>query len=218
LVIYKRTMSYNILEKMAEYFIKFPGIGPKQARRFAYFLSAADENFVKEISSLLLELKKKVKRCPKCYRFFEAKGDTSEICGLCADSSRDDSLLLVVEKDVDFENIEKSHIYNGLYFILGGVIPLAETEPASKIRAKELFNIVQKKAKLAKGSNLREVIIATSATIEGENTIQYIKKILEPLVAKFDFKVSVLGRGLSTGTELEYSDSSTLSSALKNRA
>ncbi|PIR57707.1 MAG: recombination protein RecR [Parcubacteria group bacterium CG10_big_fil_rev_8_21_14_0_10_38_31] len=210
-------MPQNILEKVTEYFLKFPGIGPKQARRFAYFLSATDEKFVKDLSSILIDLKNSVKRCLECYRFFEAKEGASEICGLCSDSSRDSSLLLVVEKDVDFENIERSRIYNGLYFILGGVIPLAETEPTSRIRAKELFNIVQKKAKLPEGSNLREVIIATSATIEGENTVQYIKKILEPLASRFNLKISVLGRGLSTGTELEYSDSSTLSSALKNR-
>lgn len=210
-------MPQNILEKVAEYFLKFPGIGPKQARRFAYFLSATDEKFVKDLSGLLMDLKNSVKRCSECYRFFESKEGAPDICGLCTDSGRDSALLLVVEKDVDFENIEKSRIYNGLYFILGGVIPLAETEPTLRIRAKELFNIIQKKAKLPEGSNLREVIIATSATIEGENTVQYIKKILEPLATKFNLKVSVLGRGLSTGTELEYSDSSTLSSALKNR-
>ncbi|MCR4284293.1 MAG: recombination protein RecR [Parcubacteria group bacterium] len=210
-------MSQNILEKIAEYFLKFPGIGPKQARRFAYFLSATDEKFVKELSTLLLNLKKSVKKCSECFRFFEHKEDTADICKICADSSRDNSLLLVVEKDVDFENIERAHIYNGLYFILGGIIPLAEAEPTSKIHAKELFNVVQKKAKLPEESNLREIIIATSATIEGENTVQYIKKILEPLASRFNIKISVLGRGLSTGTELEYSDSNTLSSALKNR-
>jgi len=210
-------MPQNVLEKVAEYFLKFPGIGPKQARRFAYFLSAVDEKFVKELSGILIDLKNSVKRCSECYRFFEAKEGTPDICGLCADSRRDNTLLLVVEKDVDFENIEKSRIYDGLYFILGGVIPLAETEPTAKIRAKELFNIVQKKAKLPESSNLREIIIATSATIEGENTVQYIRKILEPLAIKFNLKISVLGRGLSTGTELEYSDSNTLSNALKNR-
>lgn len=210
-------MSQNILEKVAEYFLKFPGIGPKQARRFAYFLSATDEKFVKDLSGLLLDLKNSVKKCSECFRFFEYKEGATNICKLCADPSRDISSLLVVEKDVDFENIERAHIYNGLYFILGGIIPLAEAEPASKIHAKELFNIVQKKAKLPEGSNLREIIIATSATIEGENTVQYIKKILEPLASRFNLKISVLGRGLSTGTELEYSDSNTLSSALKNR-
>ncbi len=210
-------MPHNILEKVAEYFLKFPGIGPKQARRFAYFLSATDERFVKELSSLLIKLRESVRRCPECFRFFELKEGGESMCNICRDQSRDGSILLVVEKDVDFENIERSHIYNGLYFILGGVIPLSETEPTARIRAKELFNLVQKKAKLSKGSNLSEVIIATSATLEGENTVQYLKKILEPLASNFKLKISVLGRGLSTGTELEYSDSSTLSSALKNR-
>ncbi len=196
--------------------MKFPGIGPKQARRFAYFLSSRDEVFVRDLVETIMELKKKIKRCPECFRFFEAK-DTGNICSICFDGAREQGLLLVVEKDVDFENIEKSRVYNGLYFILGGIIPLAEMEPASKIRAKELFNLVQKRAKLAREFVLREVILATSATLEGENTVQYIKKILEPLALKFNFKITVLGRGLSTGTELEYSDSSTISSALRNR-
>lgn len=210
-------MPQNILEKVAEFFLKFPGIGPKQARRFAYFLSAEDEAFAKELINAILELKKKVKRCPECFRFFEAKDANGNICGICSDELREKTLLLVVEKDVDFENIEKSRVYGGLYFILGGIIPLTEITPTSKIRAKELFNLVQKRAKLAEGNTLREVILATSATLEGENTLQYIKKILEPLALKFNLKISVLGRGLSTGTELEYSDSSTISNALKNR-
>jgi len=210
-------MPQNILEKVAEYFIKFPGIGPKQARRFAYFLSSTDEKFVKDLSSLLIKLRDSVKRCPECFRFFELKDDGNTMCNICRDQSRDISLLLIVEKDVDFENIEKSRIYSGLYFILGGIIPLAETEPTARVRVKELFNIVQKKAKLPGESALCEVIIATSATLEGENTAHYIKKILEPIATKFNLKVSTLGRGLSTGTELEYSDSSTISSALKNR-
>jgi len=210
-------MPQNILEKVAEYFLKFPGIGPKQAKRFAYFLSATDDKFIKDLSNALVDLKNNVRRCVECFCFSGFKDRSTNICGLCADSSRDKALLMVVEKDVDFENIEKTHIYNGLYFILGGIIPIAEVEPTSRIHAKELFNIVQKKAKLPDGFNLREVIIATSATAEGENTALYIKKILEPLATKFNLKISVLGRGLSTGTELEYSDSSTLSSALKNR-
>jgi recombination protein RecR len=120
----------------------------------------------------------------------------------------------VLEKEVDFENFEKAGAYQGLYFILGGVIPLTELKPSDKLRFKELFNVVQKRAQENK---LKEVIFATSATLEGDNTSQYAMKILEPLALKFKLKISKLGRGLSTGTELEYSDSDTISNALKNR-
>ncbi|MFC1775688.1 toprim domain-containing protein, partial [Patescibacteria group bacterium] len=119
----------------------------------------------------------------------------------------------VVEKDVDLENVNKTGAYKGLYFILGGSLPILEQNPAKKIRARELFDRAQEYSK----NGLKEVILATSATPEGENTAQYVKKILAPLAEKYGVKISALGRGLSTGTELEYSDTSTLENALKNR-
>lgn len=123
-------------------------------------------------------------------------------------------MLLVVEKDVDFENMHKAGIWNGFYFILGGTIPLLEKEPAKRIRAKELFYTVQDRAK---NDGLREVVLAMNATSEGENTAVYLQKILESLAEKYSITVTSLGRGLSTGTELEYSDKDTLKDALESR-
>jgi len=204
-------------EKLIAHFLKFPGIGPRQAKRFGYFLAGADGEFVEELARLILETKKNMVRCPSCFRFFEAaravRDSASGKCGICANLNRDGSLLMVVEKDVDLENIEKSGVYGGKYFVLGGVLSLANgLKKQNSLRFRELFSKVQK-------DSPKEVILATSATLEGENTARYAEKILEPLLGSGSGfrKISRLGRGLSTGTELEYIDGETMSDALENR-
>jgi recombination protein RecR len=187
-----------MLDKLIEYFLKFPGIGPRQAKRFAYFLAGQDKNFTDNLSRIILEVKEQVKQCPDCFRFFEG-----EKCAICQGLNRDKNVLMIVEKDADLENIERAGIYNGRYFVLGGVMPLNGGE--NNLRFKELFD---------KAKNYKEIILALSANVEGENTGRYIEKILEPL----KIKISKLGRGLSTGAELEYSDSETIKNALNNRS
>ena len=121
---------------------------------------------------------------------------------------------MIVARDVDFEAIEKSHSYLGYYFILGGTVPILEKEPDKKIRAKELLALTKKRG----ADGLKEIIVATSVNPEGENTFEYVEKLLSPVTRQFGIKFSGLGRGLSTGTELEYSDSDTIKNALKNRS
>lgn len=123
-------------------------------------------------------------------------------------------MLLVVSRDVDYENIEKSRSFVGKYFVLGGNIPILEKEPESKIRSRELVALVEARAK---NKTLKEVILALNVTPEGENTEMFLKKSLTPLSEKYAFKISELGRGLSTGLELEYSDAETIKNALLNR-
>jgi recombination protein RecR len=200
-------MSFNAIAKLKECFERFPGIGPRQAQRFAYWLVGQDSSFVKNLSDLLLELKKEVKQCEKCFRFY-----TSEQCRLCNDLSRDKCRLLIAEKDVDLESIEKAGVYDGHYFILGDIIPLNQTVPKT-VRLKELFSRAQKESK----NGLKEIILAFNATAEGDNTVRYLEKILEPLAQKYSIKISRFGRGLSTGAELEYLDADTLKNALENR-
>lgn len=191
----------NSFDKIIELFLKFPGIGPRQAKRFAFFLAAQDENFLRNLASSISDIKKEIAQCRLCFRFFSGHGDT---CKVCANLNKEKTIM-VVEKDVDLENIEKSGVYGGKYFVLGGVLSLSNSNESS-LRFKNLFERTgQEKPE--------EVIIATSATVEGDNTARYIQKILEPL----GIKTTRLGRGLSTGTELEYSDDDTISNALKNR-
>ena len=202
-------------DKLVEYFLKFPGIGPRQAKRFCYFLAGEEKEFSEQFAKLILEIKKGTTQCVSCFTLFENTSHSSasiKKCGICGNLNRDSSLLMAVEKDVDLENIEKSGVYNGNYFVLGGTLPLAGNGSAGNIRIKELFNKI-KSANSNGTKKIEEIIIATSATIEGENTARYIEKILEPL----KIKITRLGRGLSTGTELEYIDSDTMSNALNNR-
>ena len=194
-----------MFNKLIEYFLKFPGIGPRQAKRFAYFLASQDEKFIKDLSGEISDIKNKIKQCPDCFRFFSRSdlgGKRSDLCSICSGLNRDKNILMLVEKDVDLESIERAGIYNGKYFVLGGVMPL--TGDKNNLRFKELFD---------KAKNYKEIILALSANVEGENTARYIEKILEPLKVK----ITHLGRGLSTGAELEYSDSETIKNALEGR-
>ncbi len=202
------------IDKLAEIFKNFPGIGSRQAKRFVYFLLTQNPTFIKDLSKLISEIKKDVFQCAHCYRFFHTQKKQNNLCDICINPHTDNSVLLILEKDIDLENIQKTDAYQGLYFILGDRLKILEQNPAKKIRARELFNRVQKLAK----TELKEVILATSATPEGENTAMYIMKILTPLAKRYNIKISTLGRGLSTGTELEYSDTDTLKNALKNRS
>ena len=121
---------------------------------------------------------------------------------------------MVVCRDVDLEMIEKSGAFAGRYFVLGGALPVLEKNPERKIRSRELLKVAEKMSK----ENLREIILAMNADPEGENTADFLHKLLELIVKKHNIKISLLGRGLSTGVELEYADADTLKNALRNRA
>lgn len=200
-------------QKLIELFKEFPGIGPRQAKRFVYYLLTRPNGYALELAKLIGEVKSSVTSCNTCFRFFAKNSSTSTTCPICRNENRDKSTLMIVSHDVDFENIEKTNSYNGYYFILGGTIPILEKNPENRIRQKNLLDIVEKKIT----SGLSEIIIALSYNPEGENTLSYLKQILRPFEEKNSVKLSTLGRGLSTGTELEYSDSDTIKNALKNR-
>jgi len=193
------------INRLIESFLKFPGIGPRQAKRFVYFLAGESKAYVDNLAKLILEVKSGMKQCESCYRYFESKNAEIDLCPVCSGAGRDSSVIMAVEKDVDLENIERTGNFRGKYFVLGGLLSLAGNGTAS-VRLKQLFDKVQKEKPA-------EIILATSATVEGENTNLYIERILEPLKVK----ITRLGRGLSTGAELEYSDSDTIENALKNR-
>ncbi len=120
---------------------------------------------------------------------------------------------MVVEKDSDLESVKKSRTYHGKYFILGGLVPIIEKNTKSKVRVEELKKKIEKSGK----DNLKEVILAFSLSPQGDHTDHYVRGELKPITEPLGIKISSLGRGLSTGTELEYSDNDTLKNALKNR-
>lgn len=197
----------NSIDKLAELFKSFPGIGPRQAKRFVYYLLSRNGGYAEELARAIQSLKAEIKQCGECQRFFHSPARSSSLCNICADEGRDSSLLMLVPRDVDLEAVEKSGAYSGRYFVLGGAVPILEKEPEKRIRLREL------EGHLAKGANIKEVILAMNANQDGEHTAEFIKERFKG--ASFTF--SELGRGLSTGAELEYADPETLKSALLHR-
>ncbi len=200
------------INKLIEYFSEFPGIGPRQAKRFAYFLLTKNKSYLESLTKNITELKQSIRICGECFKFYTKDANDSPICNICKNVNRDNSIIMIVSRDVDLEIIEKSHSFNGKYFVLGGTVPILDKNPETRIRSRELL----KRIEVLDGT-LKEIILALNANSEGENTTDYLKSILSPVVTKHSIKISILGRGLSTGTELEYSDSDTIKNALKNR-
>lgn len=203
----------NPLDELTRAFERFPGIGPRQARRFVQFLLQQPPAFRAQLSNDIKTLGSHAASCRRCFRWFIKNGSPEGLCATCAAPRRDASVLFVVEKDADIENIDRSG-FGGLYFVLGGTVPLAEEHPERFVRARELLKRVEEDA--AK-SVLKEIILGLSATSEGDHTRLILQEMLLPFSQKYGFKLTSLGRGLSTGSELEYADPDTISQALGNR-
>ncbi len=209
------------LRRLEELFTHFPGIGPRQAKRFVYYILSKSPSFARELTQLIEEVRKATNECARCHRFYLSKAASAgTACPTCSDASRDASLLMIVARDSDFESIEKSGAYRGFYFILGGTVPILEKEPERRIRI-ELM-----RERINFDPDLKEVIISMDTTSDGENTAQIVREAIQTLTTAEPFSestpshqitVTVLGRGLSTGAELEYVDSDTIRNALKNR-
>ena len=202
------------INSLTELFRKFPGIGPRQARRFVYYLLSTDQNYLNQLGDKIKNLKKDIKQCASCGRFFtnsyQSKADK---CKICVDPERDKSSLMIVEKDIDLDAIEKARTYHGYYFVLGGNVPILDPQPENHIRFSPLLAQLEERLK----DGLVEIIIALSATTEGDHTTDWLIEKLQPLAGQAKLKISLLGRGLSTGSELEYADPETIKNALTNR-
>lgn len=201
------------IQKLIELFTKFPGIGPRQAGRFAFFMLKEKGGLTEDLISALQEVKEKMVFCTQCFCSMENHGN--DLCTICRDAKRDQTTIAIVEKEVDMQNLEKTVLYQGVYHVLGGVISPLDADSPKKLRLREMHgrvsNILEKKGGC-------EVILATGSTTEGDTTALYIERVLEPLKKQYaHFKISRLGRGLSLGSELEYADEITLKNALTNR-
>ncbi|MFH0755096.1 MAG: toprim domain-containing protein [bacterium] len=204
----------NSIDKLIKIFSEFPGIGPKQAKRFVYFLINKNKNYIEELKNEIIKLHNEIISCSDCKKYFFPKYENQNLCNLCSDKNRNSNILMIVSRDIDLENIEKSHIFNGKYFVLGGLIPILDKNPEQRIRLKELLALINRIA----DKGLEEIILGLDVNSEGEWTTNILKSFLSPIIKKNCLKISELGRGLSTGTELEYSDSETIKNALKNRS
>lgn len=196
------------IDELARAFERFPGIGPRQAKRFVYFLLSAPAQERARLADLVNRVAESVSQCSDCKRYWSGRtAQSSDRCPFCTDTNRSDSQLLIVEKDQDLTAIERAGMYKGRYFVLGGALTLSGK---GVIRERDLIARVERA-----GGALEEIILALSATSEGEHTSDHLRSLLQPL--RPQVTLTQLGRGLATGSELEYVDSKTVAAALRNR-
>lgn len=188
------------IQNLIDELTKLPGVGPKTAERYIFYLLRQNGESLKSFSESVANLKKDIKICRQCLAVSE-----SDPCPICSDSKRDAASICVVENSRDLSTIEGTKQFSGKYFVLGGLINTLENTSPDKLPFAKLEKLV--------GENkVKEVIIALSFTIEGETTAMYISRLL-----KGRAKISRLARGLPSGSNLEYADDLTLLNALKYR-
>ncbi len=185
-------------QKLIKNLSSLPSVGPKMAERLVLFLFKQDIEKIRDFAENLLEIKN-MRICHKCFNIAEA-----ELCEYCKSKDRDQHSICVVEEPLDIISLERTKVYNGLYHVLGGVIQVGDS--GTDLKIPELLSRIEKE-------EIKEVILATNPTTEGDATSLYLKRKLLPL----NVKITRLGRGLSTGADLEYADELTLSEALTNR-
>lgn len=190
--------------------MRLPGIGPRQASRFAYTLLDEDEKTIEGFEKALARVRGTIARCGECFRSIERNG--KNLCTVCAQSTP--KAILIIERDQDLETIAKTGLWPDAYHVLGGTISLLNEKSRVTERIRSLFERVEKGLK---ESSPIEVVLATSATTEGDSTALYIERVLEPFTKNKRIILTRLGRGISTGTEMEFADPQTLQNALKNR-
>ncbi len=195
--------SYNsqLLDNAVAELGKLPGIGRKTALRLALHLLRQDEIEAVALGEAIINMRKQIRYCKTCHNISE-----KDICDICADKSRDSSIICVVENVKDLLTIESTHEHSGLYHVLGGVIsPLDGISPSDL----EISSLVER----VEAGGVKEVILALSPTMEGDTTNFYIARKLAP----YDIEISMLARGVSIGNDLEYTDELTLGRSIINR-
>jgi len=193
----------NLIDQLA----KLPGLGQRSATRMAFYLLNRPEKDLQALSLALQNLKAKTRVCPRCFNLTS----NNELCAICADHKRQQNLICVVEDILDIIPIERTRQFGGVYHVLGGLITPTEGITPDKLHIREL--VARIKNLTGKTSQPIEIIFALNPTTEGDTTALYLEKIFSPLGAK----ITKLNRGLSTGSDLEYADETTLINALKYR-
>ncbi|MBI5052695.1 MAG: recombination protein RecR [Chloroflexi bacterium] len=181
---------------------RLPGIGPKTASRLTYFLLRQPPEQSKSLAEALVEMKERTRFCSICFNMTE-----NDPCPVCSDEAREASVLCVLEEPLDVIAIEKTRVFKGRYHVLHGAISPVDDVGPDDLRIKELLNRLR-------DNKVREVIIATNPSYEGEATAMYLQKQIAPL----GLKVTRLARGLPVGGDLEYADETTLARALEGRS
>lgn len=189
------------LERLIAELTKLPGVGRKTAQRFAFHLLKAPSGEIGALASALIDLRDKTRPCARCFNLSEA-----EICSICADARRDRTLVCVVEEPLNVAAVERTGAFRGTYFVLGGALsPLRDIGPED-LRVQELLALLRE-------DDVREVLLATSPTVEGEATAVYLARLVKPL----EIRTTRLAQGLPAGADLEFTDDLTLKQAIEGR-
>lgn len=189
------------LQKLSEQFARLPGIGRKSAMRLAFSILELSDEEAQNFANTIIEAKEKVHLCPVCQSLTD-----KEICSVCNDLSRDTSTIMVLEDTKAVLSMEKVREYRGLYHVLHGVISPMNGVTPDKLKIKELLSRIA-------DEHVKEIIIATNPTVEGEATAMYLSRLLKP----FEIKITRLAYGIPVGSDLEYADEVTLYRAIEGR-
>lgn len=189
------------LNKLIEELEKFPGIGRKTAERLAFYILKSSTDDARELARSIIDAKEKIKYCKICNNVTE-----DNICFICKDTRRDNSIICVVENSKDVIVIEKTHEYKGLYHVLMGSLSPLDGRGPNELKIESLI-------KRFSSNKVKEIIIATNPNVEGEATAMYLAKIIKPL----GIKITRIAHGLPVGSDLEYADEVTISKALEGR-
>jgi recombination protein RecR len=193
--------SSSLLENAVNEFARLPGIGKKTALRLVLHLVKQDASTVQAFGDTVLKMRQEIKFCQRCCNISDG-----DICSICANSMRKQDLICVVENIRDVIAIESTQQYNGTYHVLGGIISPLDGVGPDQLTIEQLVNRVHKE-------NIEELVFALNPTIQGDTTIYYIQKKLQP----HKIRITTIARGIAFGGELEYADEMTLARSLQNR-
>lgn len=193
----------NAIDELTESFSRLPGIGKKSAGRLVNYILKADSVYVKRFASQLNSLQEKIKPCSICGTWTE-----DDPCPICKDILRDQSIICIVEQPQDVQTIESAREYQGLFHVLGGVISPLDGIGPDQLNISSLLKRLQNKT-------VKEIIIATNPTVEGDTTALYLQRLLS---TAFDIKITRLASGLPVGGDLEYADKLTLARSFRGRS
>ena len=189
------------IERLLQELERLPGIGPKSAQRIAYHILRTDAEAAQRLADAIVEVKRSIHFCPRCFNFAEG-----ELCGVCEDPERDQSVICVVEEPRDVIAVERTGEFSGLYHVLHGAISPIDGIGPDQLRMRELIERLGDEP-------VTEVLLATNPNVEGETTALYLARLVKPL----GIRVTRIASGLPVGGDLEYADEVTLGRALQAR-
>lgn len=192
------------IARLVQALSRLPGIGEKTATRLAFHLLKTDPNYVRDLADAIVDAVTKTKLCRRCMNLTDA-----ELCAICSDLRRDGTILCVVEQIADLRAIERTHDFRGRYHVLHGAIAPLEGIGPDQLKIRELLQ----RLSTPEESGVKEIILATNPSVDGEATALYLSKLLRPL----NMKVSRIASGMPMGGDFEYADPATISRAISGR-